>query len=159
MRARINQEDVAGCVVSVTMLLGLAMAAPALASVSRWYTADQVRQGDEIYKKNCAMCHGSQGEGQPNWQQRDEMGFYPAPPLNASGHAWHHPLKELLNTLDTGGGPRGGTMPSFVDVLDDAEKRAVIAYIQSLWPDDMYSDWAAIDRGEKEAPPMMEPEH
>jgi mono/diheme cytochrome c family protein len=143
--------------VTFVSLLALAVAGTAAAG-DRWYTADQVKRGHEVYVSNCAVCHGKTGEGQPNWQERDQMGFYPAPPLNADGHAWHHPLREMMETLDMGGGPSGGTMPSFVDVLDDTGKRAVIAYIQSLWPDEMYSAWAAIDRGEASPPPIAQHE-
>lgn len=135
-------------------LAALLIAAASLpAAGTRWYKPDQLERGREIYAGNCAACHGAGGEGQPDWQVRDSMGFYPAPPLNADGHAWHHPLSEMLKTLDTGGGPNGGTMPSFIDVLDDDGKRAVLAYVQSLWPDATYEQWAAIDAG-KAAPPM-----
>ena len=45
-------------------------------------------------------------------------------------------------------------MPSFADVLDDDARHAVIAYIQSRWTDEMYENWAAIDRGDVKAPAM-----
>ena len=134
-------------------------AAAIAASQGRWYTAAQVQHGRTLYAENCAACHGKDGEGQADWDKPDEMGFYPAPPLNPSGHAWHHPLADMLSTLEMGGGPSGGTMPSFTGILDDAGKRAVIAYIQSLWPDEMYDNWAAIDRGEVKPPAMPGHEH
>jgi mono/diheme cytochrome c family protein len=121
-------------------------------STPRWYTPAQVERGRVLYAGHCATCHGARGEGQPNWQERDAMGFYPPPPLNADGHAWQHPLGQMLRQLETGGGPRGGTMPSFIDVLDGAGRRAVLAYMQSLWPADMYERWLAIDSG-RAAPP------
>lgn len=76
------------------------------------------------------------------------MGFYPAPPLDDSGHADEHALKDMLNTLKMGGGALGGTMPSFADVLSPAQMEAVLAYVQSLWPDEIYAGWARIDAGE-----------
>ncbi len=141
------------------LLLAFCAVAALAASPARWYTPGQMERGLTIYAENCAVCHGKSGEGQPNWDQPDEMGFYPAPPLNPTGHAWHHPLADMLQTLELGGGPSGGTMPSFSGILDDDAKRAVIAYVQSLWPDDMYESWAAIDRGEAKPPPMPGHEH
>ena len=134
-------------------------ATAALDADERWYTSAQQEQGKSIYAANCAVCHGAAGEGQPNWQERDSMGFYPAPPLNADGHAWHHPLEMMLKTLDTGGGPNGGTMPSFVDVLDEQAKKAVVAYVQSLWPDATYAEWAAIDAGRATPPAATQHDH
>ena len=128
------------------------MAAVVASEQGRWYGADLVQAGGRIYADNCASCHGAGGEGQPDWQVRDALGFYPAPPLNADGHAWHHPLAAMLETLAIVGGPNGGTMPSFADVLDENGQRAVLAYVQSLWPDDIYARWAAIDRGEPAGP-------
>lgn len=139
---------------TLAAMLIAAVAAPAAGT--RWYTPDQLERGRTLYTENCAACHGAGGEGQPNWQERDSMGFYPAPPLNADGHAWHHPLSQMLKTLDTGGGPNGGMMPSFMDVLDEDEKHAVIAYVQNLWPDATYEEWAAIDAGRSAAPPVSQ---
>lgn len=127
----------------------LLVAAPWLGAdaAGRWYTADQVAQGGRIYAEQCAFCHGDRGQGEPGWEQRDGMGFYPPPPLDASGHADEHTLEDHLNTLRIGGGPLGGTMPSFADVLDEDGMRAVIAWFQDLWPDEVYASWQAIDAG------------
>ena len=37
-------------------------------------------------EQNCASCHGDNLQGQPNWQQANADGSYPAPPHDASGH-------------------------------------------------------------------------
>ena len=29
---------------------------------NRWYSADQITQGGQLYKSNCASCHGDEGE-------------------------------------------------------------------------------------------------
>src|SRR5690606_7535547 len=61
-------------------MMAVLSSGPALAGDDdRWYTNAQVEQGRPIYAENCAFCHGDSGEGQPNWQERDSMGFYPAP--------------------------------------------------------------------------------
>lgn len=107
----------------------------------RWYSPVQLEQGRALFAANCAACHGDHAQGQPHWEERDESGYYPAPPLDGSGHSANHPIEQMLRTLDTGGGPMGGTMPSFVDVLSDGDKRAVIAWVQSLWPNPVYDTW------------------
>lgn len=107
----------------------------------RWYSAVQLEQGRAIFAANCAGCHGDRAQGQPRWEERDESGYYPAPPLDGTAHSANHPIEQMLRTLDTGGGPMGGTMPSYMDILSDGEKRAVIAWVQSLWPNGVYDTW------------------
>jgi mono/diheme cytochrome c family protein len=80
--------------------------------------------------------HGPDLEGQPNWQTPQADGTMPAPPLNASGHALHHPQAELFRIVKRGmasvkGGPTN--MPPFENVLTDEEITAVIAYLRSTW--------------------------
>jgi mono/diheme cytochrome c family protein len=127
----------------------LLAASPCVSAIAaeRWYTNEQVALGDRIYAQQCAFCHGDRGEGQPGWEQRDGMGFYPPPPLDETGHADEHTLADHLNTLRIGGGPLGGIMPSFSDVLDEDEMYAVIAWFQDLWPDEVYASWRALDSG------------
>lgn len=129
-------------------LFSVCMAALPAVAGDRWYSPAQVTEGKDLYVNHCAACHGASGEGQPNWEQRDpNTGYYPAPPLDASGHAAGHALANMRQTLTQGGGPLGGTMPSFVDVLDQAQMDAVLAYVQSLWPDEVYAQWVEIDAG------------
>ena len=107
----------------------------------RWYTHDQVKQGQGVFQVHCAVCHGAEAQGAANWQERGALGFYPAPPLDGSGHTANHSLEQLLGTIASGGAPMGGSMPAFVDVLSDAEQAATVAYFQSLWPDQVYAGW------------------
>ena len=98
--------------------------------VSRWYSGEQKALGSEVFAQNCAVCHGAQAQGTvEDW------------PLNGSAHAWHHPQEILLQVVNYGGESLGGKMPAFIDVLDDAEKLAAIAYFQSFWTDDIYQQW------------------
>ena len=95
-----------------------------------------------VFETNCQECHGVNAAGVvKDWQKPGADGKYPAPPLNGSAHAWHHDMKTLLSTIDRGGIPLGGTMPAFKDTLTDEQKAAVLAYIQSLWPEDIYKAW------------------
>ena len=60
------------------------------------------RRESILYQQYCASCHGVDLEGQPNWRQRDENGFLPAPPHDASGHTWHHPDQLLFDVTKYG---------------------------------------------------------
>ncbi len=103
----------------------------------------QLAQGATLYAAQCASCHGANGEGQPNWRERKPDGRLPAPPHDASGHTWHHPMEMLFQMTRDGMvpplAPEGyqSDMPAFGKTLSDDEIRAVLAYIESLWPDEV----------------------
>ena len=120
-----------------------AVAPVAKAPVQRNYTAEQMIAGQAIFEKNCQVCHGQYARGESkDWQTARDDGTFPAPPLNGTAHAWHHSSKALLGTIDRGGVPLGGRMPPFKNVLTKEQKLAVLAYIQSRWPDEVYQAWA-----------------
>jgi mono/diheme cytochrome c family protein len=124
---------------------GNLVSAPASAE-QRWFSQAQVSRGQEVFTQNCAVCHGDEAQGlAEDWRQRLPGGSFPPPPLNGSAHAWHHPLFQLMQTIETGGVPYGGQMPPFAEVLDDDEKLAAIAYFQSFWDEEIYLSW--LDRG------------
>lgn len=102
----------------------------------------QIASGKQVFENNCQECHGVNARGQVReWQKPDADGKYPAPPLNGTAHTWHHNMKVLRGTIDRGGIPLGGTMPAFKDTLSENQKDAVLAYIQSLWPEEVYEIW------------------
>lgn len=111
----------------------------------RWYSAEQVRQGEEVFKQYCARCHGSQAEGTRDWKKALPDGSYPPPPLNGSAHAWHHSLSVLRRSINNGGIPLGGTMPGFGSTLDSKQVDSAIAFFQSKWSDEIYDIW--LQRG------------
>jgi mono/diheme cytochrome c family protein len=105
-----------------------------------------VQKGFKVYQKNCASCHGSEGQGAPNWQQAAPDGKYPPPPLNGTGHAWHHPYAALVRTIKHGTITIGGNMPGWSGKLADDEIAAVITWFQSRWPDELYQAWSRMDQ-------------
>jgi mono/diheme cytochrome c family protein len=108
----------------------------------RWYNVMQVTRGKTVFTQNCTVCHGLEAEGTvADWRSRLDDGSFPPPPLNGSAHAWHHPLEVLLRVIDHGGAEFGGKMPAFVDVLEQDDKLAAIAYFQSFWTDETYQQW------------------
>jgi len=108
----------------------------------RWYSDDQVAQGEKLFRQNCAACHGQNAEATPDWKKTDANGNYPAPPLNGTAHAWHHDLELLRRTVREGGAKIGGQMPAFEGILGAEEIDSVIAFFQSKWPDDIFQRWA-----------------
>ncbi|MEX2131184.1 MAG: cytochrome c, partial [Pseudohongiellaceae bacterium] len=102
----------------------------------------QLIQGSAVFANHCAPCHGANAEGlAENWRIRLPDGTFPAPPLNGTAHAWHHPLTVLLQTIDQGGLALGGTMPAFEGILSDEDKLAAIAYFQQFWSNEIYQSW------------------
>jgi mono/diheme cytochrome c family protein len=96
--------------------------------------------GQAVYTKHCAACHGARLEGQPRWRERDASGRLPAPPHDASGHTWHHPVQVLFDITKHGVAKAANlqgyesSMPAYEGVLSDAEIVAVLAWIRSQWP-------------------------
>jgi mono/diheme cytochrome c family protein len=111
----------------------------------RWYTAAQLDSGETLYQSFCAACHAADGSATVEWRTPDADGNYPPPPLNGTAHTWHHPLEVIDYTIANGGIAFGGVMPGFADALSSDDRMAIIAWLQSLWPDDIYERWQAID--------------
>ena len=112
------------------------------AEKERWYSDEQLLQGEKLFRQNCAACHGQNAEATPDWKKTDANGNYPPPPLNGTAHAWHHDLDLLRRTVREGGAKLGGQMPAFEGTLDAEEIDSVIVFFQSKWPDDLYQRWA-----------------
>lgn len=108
----------------------------------RWYSQEQLAAGSEIFRRNCASCHGELAQGlAEDWRVRLDDGSFPPPPLDGSAHAWHHPMSVLLQVISEGGVALGGKMPGFSGVLDEDEMQAAIAWFQSFWSDEIYAQW------------------
>lgn len=115
----------------------------------RWYTQTQVASGQAIYADNCAVCHGDDGSATADWRIPGADGSYPPPPLNGTAHTWHHSLEQLDNSIANGGIQFGGVMPGFAATLNENQRLSVIAHIQSLWPDAIYSKWEEINERDR----------
>jgi len=103
-------------------------------------------QGDgrTLYLDNCAVCHGDNLEGAPDWRQQNSDGTFPAPPHDSTGHTWHHADGMLFEYTKIGGAEKlrqmgvnsvVSSMPAFAKLLTDAEIRSVLEYIKSTWPE------------------------
>lgn len=105
--------------------------------------SENVTIGKNIYKENCASCHGINLEGQPDWMQPGVDQLLPAPPHDETGHTWHH-SDEILFGITKHGVAKflnlknyKTNMPAYENTLSDEEIIAVLSYIKSTWPEDM----------------------
>ncbi|HEC16393.1 MAG TPA: cytochrome c [Sedimenticola sp.] len=112
--------------------------------MKRWYTPEQVAQGKALFARHCSECHGKNAASTPEWRKPGPDGHFPPPPLNGTAHTWHHPLPLLRRTIREGGIRLGGKMPGFQEKLSAAQIDAVIAWFQSLWPDNIYALWSGM---------------
>lgn len=110
-------------------------------AAERNFDPDQIARGRAIFQENCAVCHGPNAEGTPDWRKPRENGRYPPPPLNGTAHAWHHSTEELKRFILEGGPPGEGRMPGWKDKLAEQEIDDVLVWIKSLWPDEVYDTW------------------
>jgi mono/diheme cytochrome c family protein len=99
-------------------------------------------QGGKLFRQNCAHCHGPLGQGHPHWNKANADGKYPPPPLDGTGHTWHHPEKVLKMIIKDGTGNLGGNMPAWKDKLSDNEIDAILEWIKAQWPDNIYWAWS-----------------
>lgn len=106
----------------------------------------RIARGAEVFRQNCASCHGERAQGAFNWQKPGPDGKYLPPPLNGSAHSWHHPFAQLKQTIQEGTLRLGGSMPAWKGKLSEADTEAVIVWFQSLWPEQIYAAWLDIDR-------------
>ena len=123
----------------VCFFIGLSSAY--VSASERWYNKEQVIQGKQLFATSCASCHGDSAQATPNWRKRNADGSFQPPPLNGTAHTWHHPMNILQYTILKGGAPVGGKMPAFEQKLEMHEINSIIAWFQSLWPDEVYDIW------------------
>lgn len=116
------------------MVVGYAMAE------DRPFSSDtpQLEDGKRVYRQYCASCHGTQGEGMPDWEGQNALGELPAPPHGPEGHTWKHSDAMLYRIIAEGWRDPWNktdrlTMPAYQEVLAPSEIRDVVNYLKTLW--------------------------
>lgn len=94
---------------------------------------EHARKGRELYRANCAPCHGDagRGDGPSAAALEDDLGR-PAPPHDLTTGLWksgRYP-SDLFRTLTTG--MDGTPMPSFGEALSTDERWDLVSYLLSL---------------------------
>ena len=128
------------------LLVAMPACATGTEGSERWYDPSRIDSGRVVYAEHCARCHGVRAEATPNWRQREADGTFPPPPLDGTAHAWHHPFEVLARQIKFGVPGGTGKMPTFQGVLTDEEIIDVIAWFQSLWPEEIYEQWRVIQQ-------------
>lgn len=116
---------------------------PTTAVNTRFDTAS-LAEGASLYQAHCAQCHGPQAQGHPDWQTPSDGSFAAAPPLNGTGMDKSRTRAQLRATVAQGR-KQGNepVMPAFGTRLNAGEIDAVLNYLQSLWPPEVYAAWQA----------------
>ena len=104
---------------------------------------EAVALGQKLYNQNCASCHQANLAGQKDWKTKlDSDGQRLAPPLNGTGHTWHHPDAMLHEVIKYGYANiiknYKGKMMGFANVLNDKDIDHILTYVKSFWDDDVY---------------------
>lgn len=107
---------------------------------------EPVQRGSALYVQYCQACHAVGGVGAANWRKMDADNMYPPPPLDASGHAWHHSSRVLRQFILEGSQPGQGRMPAWRGKLSDGDVADLILWMQSLWPDEIYGAWQRMEQ-------------
>ena len=88
-------------------------------------------RGKIAYQNNCVSCHQVNLAGAENWKGLDEDGHRKAPPLNGTGHTWHHDDATLHTIIKYGlvgiVSDYEGKMGGFGDNLSDKDIDSVLA--------------------------------
>lgn len=96
--------------------------------------SESVAQGKILYTKYCAVCHGTNLTGAPNWKQPLLDGSLPPPPHDSTGHTWHHTDELLISIILNGGDTtQGSKMPVFKNVITEDEAITILEYIKTFW--------------------------
>jgi len=97
--------------------------------------------GKILYKENCASCHGINLEGNSSWQTEvDEDGHRLPPPLDGSGHTWHHSKEEISSIIRYGLGMYDDNYEGKMignKNLSDEEISLIYEYIYNMWPQEI----------------------
>ncbi|MDC1130108.1 cytochrome c [Candidatus Pelagibacter sp.] len=109
-----------------------------------------IARGKIIYENNCVSCHQVNLSGAENWQGLDNDGHRKAPPLNGTGHTWHHDDASLHTIIKYGLAKivknYEGKMIGFGDKINDKQIDSVLSYIKSHWEDEIYERQISISK-------------
>jgi len=106
-----------------------------------------ISRGMELYIDNCASCHMDNLAGNSEWKSSlDDDGQRFPPPLNGTGHTWHHAPQQLFVIIRYGykkmDSNYQGKMLENKDLRDE-EIWSIIKYIKEMWPENIRAKYNA----------------
>lgn len=132
MGTSMRYRQIPGLIILVAFTLSLAIDT-SVAETGKKPDANSVVRGKGLYSNYCIPCHGIKGVGEkPIPSYIREPGYYEAPALDRSMHAWHHTDEALLKTI-LQGSSRTKRMPAMKGVITRKQAIDLVAYIKSLW--------------------------
>jgi mono/diheme cytochrome c family protein len=106
---------------------------------NRPFSTESLFRGVRLYQEHCALCHGPEAQGHPDWQNPQVVA---APPLNGSGNDWKRRKQDMIEIIRNGATRHGEpVMPAWKGRLSDQDIEDIIAWYQALWPADVYQRW------------------
>ena len=120
---------------SITIIVWLQFKDPYMSSSNAMLLT--MASAKDLYNSNCSSCHMDNLAGNPKWKSSlDEDGQRLPPPLNGTGHTWHHSPQQLFNTIRYGYkkiDPKYQGKMLGNENLSDDEIWSILEYIKSIW--------------------------
>jgi mono/diheme cytochrome c family protein len=108
-------------------------------------SVESVMRGARLYQEHCALCHGPEAQGHPDWENPQVAA---APPLNGSGNEWKRKKTDLIAVIKDGAKRNNEpVMPAWGGRLSNDEVEDIVAWFQALWPMDVYDRWLKVNAG------------
>lgn len=117
---------------------------PTSAPAVRHFEPVSLTRGAALFEQHCALCHGPQAQGHPDWQTPSDGSFAAAPPLDGTGNDWKRSRADLAAIIRNGVKRKSDNemvMPAWKGRLKDPDVEDVINWLQSLWPAEVYEAW------------------
>jgi len=117
--------------------------APGAEAMRRFDPASVVR-GAALFAQHCALCHGPQAQGHPDWQTPSDGKFAAAPPLNGTGNDWKRSRAELAAAIKNGVRRKSDNldvMPGWKGRMNERDIEDLLNWMQSLWTPEVYDAW------------------
>jgi cbb3-type cytochrome c oxidase subunit III len=107
-----------------TLILALIISSSALATVGpSSVPASPVADGNAVFAAKCAVCHGKDGRGTPNWRAKGQPDF--------TDSNWQKSKTDAVLFASTKNG-KGKFMPAFGGKLSDDDITAVVARVRAF---------------------------
>jgi mono/diheme cytochrome c family protein len=105
----------------------------------RRFSPESLVRGARLYQEHCALCHGPEAQGHPDWSNPKVVA---ASPLNGTGNAWKRSKQEMIAIIKKGASRHGiAVMPGWNGRLSESDIDDIINWYQALWPPDVYDRW------------------